>query len=166
MEKLDYCIQDQGHISDSKCQWMFVKMIPSEPQNLFFFFYQTGYGDATSWVRVSSGINLFPIFQITKHFVTKLGIVMHHHKLECHTKRFVCYFQGQGQNKGLYDQNMTVSTISSKLLILLLQSLVLWYIIISQSVLWRNWTAVFKVKVRATFQNVSECLSIWYRLNR
>ena len=35
-------------------------------------------------------------------------------------KRLVYYFQGQGHSKGSYDQNMTVSTVSSELLILLL----------------------------------------------
>ena len=40
------------------------------------------------------------------------------------------------------------------------------YIIIGQSVLWRNWISVFKVKVTAKFQNVNECLSRWYFLNR
>ena len=49
---------------------------------------------------------------------------MHHHELECHAKRLVCYFQGQGHSKGSYDKNMTVSTISSELLILLLTLIV------------------------------------------
>ena len=84
---------------------------------------------------------------------------MHHHELECCVKWFGCYFQGQGHSKGSYDQNMTVSTVSSELLILLLQNLVWWYIIISLSVSWRNWIAVFKVKVTAKLQNVNDCLS-------
>ena len=52
------------------------------------------------------------IFYTPKHFVTKLHIVMHYHELECHAKRSVCYFQGQGHSKGSYDQTLTVSTIS------------------------------------------------------
>ena len=55
--------------------------------------------------------------------VTKLGIVMHHHELECHAKRIVCYFQGESHSKSSYNQPTTVSTISSELLILLLQNL-------------------------------------------
>ena len=51
------------------------------------------------------------IFKTAKHFVTKLDIVMHHQP-ECHAKRLVCCFQGQGHSKGSYDQNMTVSIIS------------------------------------------------------
>ena len=53
--------------------------------------------------------------------------------------------------KSTYNQNMTVSTLSFELLILLLLD---WYITISQSVLWRSWIVVFKVKVTAKFQNV------------
>ena len=65
--------------------------------------------------------------------------------------RFAC-FQGHGHSNGSYDQNVIVSTMSSELLILLevlLPNLVWWYIIISQSVLWRNWIVVVKVKVTA-----------------
>ena len=46
-------------------------------------------------------------------FVTKHGIVVHHHEPECHAKKSVgFYLQGQGHSVGLYNQNMTVSTIS------------------------------------------------------
>ena len=65
-------------------------------------------------------VHLDDIFLTMEHFVTKPSIVMHHLELECHAKRLVCYFQGQGHSKGSYDQNMTVSTVSSELLILLL----------------------------------------------
>ena len=51
-----------------------------------------------------------------------------------------------------YDQNMTISSVSSELLIVLLQDLVFWYMIISQSVLERNQISVFKVKVTAYFK--------------
>ena len=52
------------------------------------------------------------------HFVTKLSIVMQLYELVCRVNNFVCYLQGQGHSEGLYDQNMTLSTISSELLIL------------------------------------------------
>ena len=42
---------------------------------------------------------------------------------------------------------MTLSTISSELLTPQQPNLVWWYTIISQSVLWKNWVTVFKVKV-------------------
>ena len=45
---------------------------------------------------------------------------MHHYELQCHAKRLICYFQGQGHFKSSYDQNMTISTVSFELLILLL----------------------------------------------
>ena len=60
---------------------------------------------------------------------------------------------------------MTIPTVFFELLILLLPNLVWKYIIISQSVLWRNWIVVFKVKVTEKFQNISECMSKWYFFN-
>ena len=45
-------------------------------------------------------------------FVTKLGIVVHHHEAECHVKKLGLYLQGQGHSVGLYNQNVMVSTIS------------------------------------------------------
>ena len=42
------------------------------------------------------------IFWTNGHFVTKLGVVMHHYEPECHAKELVCYFQGQGHSKGSY----------------------------------------------------------------
>ena len=45
-------------------------------------------------------------------FVTKLGIVVHHDEPECHVKKLGFYLQGQGHSVGLYNQNMTVSTMS------------------------------------------------------
>ena len=69
-----------------------------------------------------------------------------------HAKRLICCFHGQGHGKGSCDQKMTVSTISDKLLILLLPNFVCWYSVISQNVLWRNEIVVFKVKVTANFK--------------
>ena len=34
MEKLDCCVQGQGHSKISKCQWMFIQLISSESLNL------------------------------------------------------------------------------------------------------------------------------------
>ena len=93
--------------------------------NHITFWYQTWYNDAASWARVSS------------------------------RKKIVCCLQGQGHNKGSFDQNVTLSTMSSELLILQQPNLVWWYMIISQNVLWKNWYIVFEVKVRVKGQNVS-----------
>ena len=60
---------------------------------------------------------------------------------------------------------MTVSTISAELLIFWQPDLIGWYIIISWSILWKNWITVFKVKLTAKFQNVNKCLSRQHFLN-
>ena len=39
------------------------------------------------------------IFSAAEPFVTKLGMVKHCIGPECHVKRLVCYFQGQGHIK-------------------------------------------------------------------
>ena len=106
------------------------------------------------------------IFWIATSLTTKVGMVMHHYEPDCLPKRLVCYLQGQGHSEGSHNHNMTVSTIFAELLILLLPNLVWWYIIISQNVLWIKGIVVFKVKVPAKFQNVSECLPRWYFLKR
>ena len=71
-------------------------------------------------------------------------------------KKVFC-LQGQGHSKGLYDQNMTLSAISSELLIPWQPNLVWWYDIISQSVLWEKLITAFKIKVAVKGQNVSVC---------
>ena len=60
-------------------------------------------------------------------FVTKLGIVVHHHEPECHVKKMGFYLQGH--SVGLYNQNMMVSAmslISSEPMILLQPNSILW----------------------------------------
>ena len=54
----------------------------------------------------------------------------------------------------------------TKLLVGLQPKMVWTYNIISLSVLWKILITAFKVKVTARIQNVSECLSGWYLLNR
>ena len=60
------------------------------------------------------------IFRTTEHFVAKPGMVMQHHKPECHAEKLVHCVQCQG----LYNQNVTISVVSSKLLICLQPNLV------------------------------------------
>ena len=62
-------------------------------------------------------------------------------------KNWFTILKYQGHSEGLYNQNMTIFTISSKLLVSLQPNLVWWYSIISWSVLWKNGITVFKVKV-------------------
>ena len=52
-------------------------------------------------------------------FLTKLSMVMQQQQPDCHAEiTMFCYLQGQGHSEGPYDQNMTLSTMSSELLIL------------------------------------------------
>ena len=64
------------------------------------------------------------IFRITLHFVAKPGIVVQHHKPECHAEKLVHCVQCQGLSEGLYNQNMTTFVVSSKVLVSLQPNLV------------------------------------------
>ena len=44
-------------------------------------------------------------------FFTKLGMVVYYYEAICHAEKLVSYLQCEGHSKGLYNQNMTVSTI-------------------------------------------------------
>ena len=96
-----------------------------------------GGGGAIYW---NHGVCLFmcPDFVWTiSNEPLKLGIVVYYHELECHAKKLVCYLQGQDHSEGIYNHSITISTVSSKLLIHLQPNLVWWYIILSQSILWK-----------------------------
>ena len=74
-------------------------------------------------------VNVCPedIFWTAKHFVTNPGMIMQHHKPECHAKeKLVHRVQCQGHNEGLdnHNQDMTISIVSSKLLVCLQPDLV------------------------------------------
>ena len=45
-------------------------------------------------------VNVCPddIFSTTQHLVTKLGMIMQHHKPECHAEKLVQYVQCQGHS--------------------------------------------------------------------
>ena len=57
-------------------------------------------------------------------FFSKLGIVVYYHKIMCQAEKLVQHFQGQGFSEGLYNLNMIVFTICSKLLLHLQTNLV------------------------------------------
>ena len=81
---------------------------------------------------------------------------MQHHEPECHAEKIVCYVHCQGHCEGWYDQNMTLSIIRSKLLIIQQPNFIWLYIIISQSVPYeKNGITALKVKVTAKCPNVS-----------
>ena len=84
---------------------------------------------------------------------------MQHHKPKCHAEKLVHCVQCQGHSEGLYNQSMTISVVSSKLLVGLQPNLACQYSIINWNVLWKNGITVFKVKITAKVQNVSVCLS-------
>ena len=88
--------------------------------------------------------------------------MVYYQEANCQTekkKQLVPYRQCQGHSEGLYNQNMTISTTSSKLLVRLQPNSVWEYNIISRSVLRKNWITALKVKVTPKVKNVSEYLS-------
>ena len=74
-----------------------------------------------SWsVLLKNGITVFKdkvTVKVQNVTISKFGMVMQHHELECHAEFCCCYFQGQGHSEGCNDQNMSLSTIFSELLI-------------------------------------------------
>ena len=103
MEKGDCC--GQGHSNILKCQWMFVQVIFSESLNLLLpnlvwwciiisqIVFQKGWcivfkikATVTDYV-----IKMWlSIFWTADPFMTKLGFMAHHHKLDCLVKRLDC----------------------------------------------------------------------------
>ena len=85
-------------------------------------------------------------------------MVVYYHEGMCLVEKLVHYLQCQGHNKGLYNQNTTVSVVSSVLLVSLQLNIISW------SVMWKNGITV--IKVTANVQNVcptifSEPQYIW-----
>ena len=54
--------------------------------------------------KISVNIHLDNISSTAQSYVTKLGMVMHHHGPECHARRLVCCLQVQGHSGGSYNQ--------------------------------------------------------------
>ena len=71
-------------------------------------------------------------------FVNKHGMVVHHHEHECHTKSFVCHPQGQDHSEVL---------IIKILLSTIVFSTASPFVTKFRGILWKNYIAVFKVKV-------------------
>ena len=55
---------------------------------------------------------------------TKLGVVVYYHEVVCHAEKLVHYLQCQGHSKALYNQNLTIFTISSEMLVRMQPNLV------------------------------------------
>ena len=58
----------------------------------------------TERLTIPVNVHVDGIFSTAEFFVTKLGMVMHHHRPECHARRLVCCLHVQGQVEGLYNQ--------------------------------------------------------------
>ena len=147
------------------------------------FSYQIWYGDVASWARVmqtfccccylqgqgrSKGLcdqnmTLYNIIWAVDSLATKLGLMIHHQKPECPVKKWITVFRikvtARGQNL------MFVQMVSSTLLNVLFSNLVLWFIIMSQSIMQKDWFAIFKVKVTARAHMIKIRQFLLYLLN-
>ena len=99
---------------------------------------QTWFDSTASWasfvlwkngitaVKVKMLVNVCPgdIFWTTEYFVAKPGMVMQHHKQQCHAEKLVHCVQCRGHSEGLYNQSMIISVVSFKLLVGLQPNLV------------------------------------------
>ena len=81
-------------------------------------------------------------------------MVVHHHEPEHRVKKYGHYLQGHGPSKGLRNQNMTGSTISSELFLLYLLN-----DSFASKLFSENRMTVFRVKVKVKVQNFSWCFS-------
>ena len=79
------------------------------------------------------------------------------HELACYTKRFVCYFRGQGHLR-------TGIEIWLNFFFFLFATEHRWYIVMSQGVLWKDWVDVFKVIIAVKVQSFVQYWSILYFL--
>ena len=108
--------------------------------------------------------------ECVKHFKNKLSMMMHHHEPECHAICF-CF--------PIFKFKVTVRTGIIKIWLFVLYIQNCWsfwtnlsavVLVITQSVLWKDWIAVYKVMVMV--QNCIECLSVlcflyhWYLCNQ
>ena len=58
-------------------------------------------------VRCLSGFCVNDIFRTAQPFLSKLGIVKHHHELERCATKLVCYLQRHGYSEDSYSQVVT-----------------------------------------------------------
>ena len=94
-------------------------------------------------------------------FLTNFGMVVYYHEVICHVEKLVHYLQCQGHSEGLYNQNMIISAVSSKLLVCLQPNLI-WYLqhhkpecpVEKMGLLWSSSRSQC-----SKVQNLSECFS-------
>ena len=134
MEKLDCCAQGQGHnnknlkINECLCRWYFL--------NHWTFYYQTWYGDASLWARLSLKKDWFAVFKVKVtvkdniikiwlfNILSELLILLQLNLLVgtslcCEKIGLLCCHPGQGQRRGSEFWWMFIWKISPQLLNLL-----------------------------------------------
>ena len=141
VEKLDYCIQGQGHSDGSKCRylsrWYFLNRRPnillpnsvlwciimgwSVMQKDLFAIFKVKVTATALMIKIWQ---FYCIFWIADPFATKLGLMVHYRKPECLMKKLDCCVQGQGHGKIAKCQWLFIQMLSSELLILILPNLV------------------------------------------
>ena len=104
------------------CLKLFVHYIPPPPPR---YKYRGEYIGIT--LSVGSSVQLCPlsISCTAKPFFTKLVMVVYYHEAMCCAEKFVHYLQCQVHSEELYNQNMAIFTISSKVPLCLQPNLVL-----------------------------------------
>ena len=55
-------------------------------------------------LRIPVNVQLNNISSTAEAFVTRLGMVTHHHEPECHARKYICCLQVQGHGEGSNDQ--------------------------------------------------------------
>ena len=146
--------QGQGHSKDLLNQNMIVSTVPSKLQILLLPNFVWWYINIISWsvvweiglpcsrsrsqqkFKMSVNVCLDDIFSVCPIvsaqylvnrwaiFFTKLGMVVYYHEAMCPVEKLVHYLHCQGHSKGLYDENKTIFTVSSKLLVRLPPNLI------------------------------------------
>ena len=102
----------------------------------------------SQWGLIGSNYFFHYIFWTADSSAAELGLMIHHHQPECLVKKKeLLYLRSRSQRR--VEMFMFVQVISSKVPNILLLNLVLWCIIMSQSVTQKDRFAIYKVMVRA-----------------
>ena len=165
MEKMDCCVQGQGHSKISKCQWMFVQMIFSELLNLLLpnlvlwciimsqiVFQKDWFAVFKVKVTVKDNIIKIWLFNILSELLIllQLNLVWWYiiiRWIVLWKDWIALLWSGQGHRKGSEFQWMFIWRVSPQLLNLLSPNLVWWGNIMGQSVMQEDWFAAFKFRV-------------------
>ena len=143
----------QGHNKGSKCQWMFIQPVSSEPLNylwpnlVWWCVIMSLSGVQKDWC---ANFNVFEgsvSSELLIFFATEISFMVCHNELEYLERKLDGCVQGQGHSEVLKCQWMFVQPIPLELLNLLWPNLVWLCIIMSWCVCQKDWSANFKVMV-------------------